>query len=207
MYAYTQQRPRRGFGANPLRTTGQYASAAGGIVATILALIPATGPAAPFVAIGAALVGLAASMFRGCGQTCIVASNDANKAEQLLKQNLDAYFASARTSADRAAALDNFDTFWRELQQACGDPALGKAGANCIADRQAGACKWTNDGRGGRAGSGTVCWNWFVGYRDPIANDTPTDAGSVNSLLGGILPTGLPEWVIPAALIALGAAL
>ena len=32
----------------------------------------------------------------------------------------------------------------------------------CIADRQRGGCHYQSNGQ---------CWNWFIGYRDPIAND------------------------------------
>jgi hypothetical protein len=33
------------------------------------------------------------------------------------------------------------------------------------------------------------CWNWFIGYRDPIANDPQVAAGNpVASLLSGIDP-------------------
>ena len=37
-----------------------------------------------------------------------------------------------------------------------------RPGANCVADRQAGACHYQANG---------ACWNWFIGFRDPIAND------------------------------------
>jgi hypothetical protein len=57
----------------------------------------------------------------------------------------------------------NFDYAWSQLTQMWSDPALGEPGQRAIQDRQQGACKW-RDGQG-------QCWNWFTGYRDPIAFD------------------------------------
>ena len=146
------------------QSAGQFLSVAGSVA-------PFTGPAAPFVSLGVALTGLLMKVFSGCGQTCVLASNEANQVEQYLQKNLALYQASGHTHSEQAAALANFDNAWSVLEQYCGNPQLGNAGHNCIADRQAGACKWKNDGAGGPAGSGSICWNWFVGYRDPIAND------------------------------------
>jgi len=108
----------------------------------------------------------------------------ANDAEVLMQQNLSAYLASPRSQADQAAALQNYDQLWNWLVTNCATPSLADAGVACVDDRQRGACKWdkpagswAQDGTGawnwtpaGAAGGG-VCWNWFVGYRDPIAND------------------------------------
>jgi hypothetical protein len=140
-----------------------------------------TGPIGAAIGGLVAMGSLIANMFQGCGQTCIVASNDANKIEPLLQQNLEAYLsAPVRTHSMQAAALNNFDTIWNALRTACSDPSLGAAGKNCIVDRQSGACHYKTTPGGwqgtqyvypGSNGSGTSCWNWFVGYRDPIAND------------------------------------
>jgi hypothetical protein len=119
----------------------------------------------------AAAIGLG----QGCGQTCITASNDANQVEVLLRQNLAAYLAGQKTQAD---ALAYFDAAWAQLQQVCAGIS-GDAGAHCVSDRQQGACTW-------RDASG-VCWNWFVGYRDPIVN-TPQPAGAVSA---GISPNAV----------------
>jgi len=155
---------RYGYRARGMGSGGQILSVAGSVA-------PFTGPAAPFVSLGVALTGLLMKVFSGCGQTCVLASNEANQVEQYLQKNLALYQQSGHTQSEQAAALANFDNAWSILEQYCGNPQLGKAGQNCIGDRQAGACKWKNDGAGGPAGSGSVCWNWFVGYRDPIAND------------------------------------
>jgi hypothetical protein len=137
-------------------------------------------------------------IFKGCGQTCVQASNLANQADVLLAKNVDAYTSSSiRYQSMQAAALNTFDTTWAALQQACGNPQLGSAGQSCIADRQQGACKWKASAGGwnsdgtytpwGAAGSGQDCWNWFIGMRDPIANDPfvqpdPTSATAGNSI-------------------------
>lgn len=156
-------------------------------MATATAFIPGVGPLVS-AAVGAATQFAIAieSLFSGCGQTCVQASNIANQVAGILEQNLNSYLSyPIRTASMQAAALQTFDGAWAQLQQACGNPALGQAGQNCISDRQAGGCKWQTSPGGwqknsdgtwkyvapGAAGSGTTCWNWFVGYRDPIAQD------------------------------------
>jgi hypothetical protein len=160
--------------------------------------------------IGAAIVGvtiLVTVLLRsGCGQTCVVTSQWANEAEPLLSKNVLAYFETPapRTRSQQNAALNNFDVVWAALQQRCSQGGLGVAGQNCIADRQAGACKWRQRADSpllsipGQPQTG-ACWNWFSGYRDPIANDpnvvddrSPfSQAGAaVESFFGG--PGGAP---------------
>lgn len=121
---------------------------------------------------------VAAILNSGCGQSCIVTSNWANQAEQALIQNIQAYFAlpAPRSQTAQAVALANFDNTWNYLVKECGQPGLSTAGMDCISDRQRGACKWNqtssspllqypNEPQPGQ------CWNWFTGYRDPIAMD------------------------------------
>ena len=151
------------------------------------ALIAGLAPAIAIPIIGAALMGvtlLAVTLIRnsGCGQTCVVTSQWANEAAVLLQQNLDAYFAlpSPRTKAQQGVALANFDAIWAALKAQCGQPATGDAGKRCISDRQEGACKW-KDANG-------ECWNWFLGYRAPLANDAAVSDSPIDSalsLLGG----------------------
>ena len=175
----------------------------------------------PLVGVGVAAVIAAIYLIKnsGCGQTCIVTADDANKIEPYLQQNIAGYFAGPRTVASQQAALANFDYFWSYLEQACGNAALGNAGKRCISDRQAGACVWRQTAAGAASYPGVpaegACWNWFSGYRDPIANDTGVVQGSATlddvisqvsgaqssiPLLGGIDLTTL---LIPAALLAL----
>jgi len=152
---------------NAIVTTG--ASTTVGILA---ALGVVGGPVGAAVGGLIAVGSLVANLFHGCGVTCTAATNIANKLEPVMAQNLQHYMsAPVHYRSLQQAALNNFDTAWRALQQACSDPSLAQAGQRCISDRQPGACVWKNDGKGGAAGSGNVCWNWFVGYRDPIAND------------------------------------
>jgi hypothetical protein len=207
-------------------------SGAAATVAILVAIGSVGGPvgaaigaaAGALIAIGAQI----AKAFEGCGQTCVIASNDANKYGDLLTQNVQAYVSAPFNPQLQAAALNNFDTLWAALAQACGDPSLGQAGVNCIGDRQRGACKWKSSPGGwvadptasggyrytapGPAGSGDTCWNYFVGMRDPIANDpraanynpsNPTggatgSTGSTSSSSSG----GSTDYTIPLLLAA-----
>jgi hypothetical protein len=105
------------------------------------------------------------------------------------------------------------------LEQYCGQPSLGQAGQNCITDRERGACKYQTSGCAlstgtppvwgcGANGSGNQCWNWFIGYRDPIANDTPNPnpapslSNAVQSLFSGSSGTfSLSNLVLPGLLV------
>lgn len=186
-------------GSTVAQTTGQ----------GLLTAAPFTGPAAPFVALAGAITLMVSKLFGGCGQACVLASNDANAIEQKLQQNLTLYLSQpTRTASMQAAALQNFDAIWNALVQACGQIG-GGAGGNCISDRKQGACKWQASAGGwgsdgayhpaGAAGSGSTCWNWFVGYRDPIANDphvapdaplTQQAGGALDAATGAASGTG-----------------
>ena len=106
-----------------------------------------------------------------------------NSAEYQMKQNLAAWNASPKCAADQMQALANFDKLWAGVVQTCTQIAGGPssdsaaAGTNCIQDRQAGACTWRDSGQ---------CWDWFIAYRDPIAND-PDAVQSYDPLTGEIL--------------------
>lgn len=77
-----------------------------------------------------------------------------NSVEPLLQQNLGAYLEGPRNPESQAQAIANFEAGWSYVQQACGDPNMGKPGEWCISDRK----------RGGKH-------DWFVRYLDPIIND------------------------------------
>lgn len=132
----------------------------GGSVAALLA------PAAAVPIIGAAVlavgVGLALIFGRKGPKQKIEASKIADQVEQQLIANLSAYMNGPRTRSNQAAALANFDYAWQQVCAMWNDPGLGDPGKTAIKDRQAGSCKWQKNGQ---------CWNWFTGYRDPIAND------------------------------------
>lgn len=226
--------------ASPVATTaiaGSLATpaAAAGGTATILGLSATV--AVPII--GAALAGLTFAVTKliansGCGPTCIKSSDYANQAGDLMAKNLNAYLAlpAPRSQTAQRVALANFDQLWSQLVNLCtNDPQLAgtTAGRNCIADRQQGACKWkasaggwTRDASGswsykpwGAAGSGSDCWNWFIGMRDPIQNDpavAPDPQAAAPSLLSSLVPGGVPgtgsspllPLIVIAALIAAG---
>jgi len=223
--------PFRGLGAlpaadMPIANEAASAAAVTGQLAGALAGIPVVGAAVS----AAAQIGLLlANVFSGCGQTCVEATNLANQAEPILQQNLDNYLSAPIHYASlQAAALNNFDLTWQALMSACSNPALGSAGQSCISARQAGSCAYKTSPAGwnqvngvwqyqrpGANGSGPACWNWFVGYRDPIANDPSVvpdpvpGAASLTSLVSDIgLNPGSTFFGIPLPdLLALGAAL
>jgi hypothetical protein len=165
-------------------------AASGGTIAGIAAssLVPVVGPAIGLVVFGVQQL-IANS---GCGQTCIVTSQWANQAADALTKNLDAYFAlpSPRPKSAQIVCVANFDTIWAQLEKQCGDPQWGDAGRRCISDRQRGACIWRQNQTPGHPGEPAEgeCWNWFNGYRDPIALDTDV----YDDTAGGLIPAGLP---------------
>lgn len=209
-------RYRRGMGQlSPTnQTIASGAAQAASLTGTLIGALNGIPIAGPIAAAVASIGVLLANVFSGCGNTCVEATNLANQAEPLLLQNLQTYMnAPVHYASLQAAALNNFNLTWAALQQACSNPALGSAGAACISDRQQGACHYQTSPGGwqgttyvypGAAGSGSTCWNWFVGYHDPIANDptvVPDPVGgssTVSSVLSsvGISPSttffGLP---------------
>jgi hypothetical protein len=196
-----------------LSTTGSLAAGA-----TILGMAPAL--AVPLI--GAALVGVTFAITKliqnsGCGPTCVITSQWANQAEPLLRQNLNAYFAlpKPRSRTAQQAALVNFDAVWNQLVQYCSQANVGNAGKRCISDRQAGACTWKQAADYGAdiqaAGEPAMgqCWNWFSGYRDPIANDpnvVPDAQAALSSSVGSLFSGGgsLSPLLLLAGALALG---
>jgi hypothetical protein len=173
------------------------------------------------LAIAAGLVTLFQSVFgvgNGCGQTCVQATAIANQVATLLTQNMNNYISQPiRTVSMQTAALAVFDQAWASMQQGCGAIA-GAAGKDCVTDRAEGACKWMASPGGwvtnadgtctfnywGAAGSGSSCWNWFNGMRDPIANDpcvVPDSAvNMVSTVASGVnsaaVSLGIPTTVV-----------
>lgn len=117
---------------------------------------------------------LITSFFAQPNYSKIATTEIVNQAEVLLKNNLAAWQslpASQKNAATQAAALQNFDAVWTQVQQACLGGNYGSAGNACIADREQGACHFQANGQ---------CWNWFIGYRDPIANDPAVVANAAS---------------------------
>jgi hypothetical protein len=191
-------RAARGLGQSTQQISAIATTGASTTVGILTALGTIGGPmgaaAAGLIAVGS----LIANMFHGCGQTCIVASQDADKFQSVLTQNLQAYMdAPVHTVSLQAAALNNVDTLFAALRQACSDPSLGAAGQRCISERlvRGGTAPWCpNPGH-------TGC-DWFVYFRDPIANDptvvpdaatsqqSPAGSGSGAPSGGGSNPSG-----------------
>jgi hypothetical protein len=207
-YSHGESESESGLGATALQTGETAASIAATGITTTLSILGALTPTLQLLGLALPVVGTAiaalvtvgiaiANCFKGCGVTCTQATAYANQADTILAQNVDAYTSSPiRYLSMQTAALNTFDTTWAALQQACGQAALGAAGQSCITDRQQGGCKWKASQGGwnqdgtytpwGAAGSGTVCWNWFNGMRDPIANDPFVQPDPV----AGAIPTG-----------------
>lgn len=183
------------------------AASGAALTGTMLAALTTMTAAGPIGAIVAGLIGIGvaiASAFQGCGDTCIEATKIANQIEPILNNNVTTYLQSPIHYASmQAAALNNFDTAWAALTQACSNPQLQSAGQNCIQDRQRGSCAYKTSPGGwsngqyiipGANGSGNACWNWFVGYRDPIANDPtvvpdPSTTSAASSLISNLIPS------------------
>jgi len=205
----------RGIGdVNPQQINAIVTTGASTTVGLLVALGTLGGPigaaAAGLIAVGS----LVANMFHGCGQTCIIASQAADKLVAIAKQNLDAYMsAPVHYKSLQLAALNNFDTLKNALQTACGDPALGDAGVRCISERlvKGNPAPWCP--------TRTGC-DWITTLRDPIANDPNVvpdpstvsqvaDAGSsVLSSLGvnpstTVFGLSLGQLALPAGLILL----
>jgi hypothetical protein len=203
-----------GDNATLARQSGSLASA--GLMISAAAV---GGPAGLMIGAAAAavvaLTQLFINVFSGCGATCVEATRVVDQVEaQYLKPNLANYFAQpVRTQSMQAAALKVFDYAWSMVLQGCSNPALGDAGRRCISERSRSG---TVPGTGG---------NWFIWYRDPIANDSgvvpdsavagsaPAPGASVGSAvlsIVGLDPSttvaGVPvsDLILPAALIAAG---
>lgn len=188
----------RGLGQASTVQTAEAIAATGAqtTISLLVAFSSITGPVGAALAAVVAIGFAVASMFKGCGQVCVQASNYANQVEsQLLQPNLSAYLSSPiRTVSMQAAALNNYNTAIASLEQACGQAQLAQAGKNCIDERvnvsscqwKAKAGGWTQNSDGtctytpwGASGSGNSCWNWVIGYHDPIANDPCVQPDSV----------------------------
>lgn len=177
------------------------ASAASTTTALLVSMGTIAGPVGIAIS-GIIAAGMAiASLFKGCGQTCVEATQIANQAGTIISQAFNAYMASPiHYVSMQSAFLQLFDSTMAAMDQACSDPSLGSAGQNCISDRQRGSCKWKvntfgwqQSGTGwiyvpaGAAGSGNTCWDPYVGIRDPVAQDPtvvpdPTPASAITTV-------------------------
>lgn len=180
----------RGLGQSLQTTGGEIDTGVSDAASAALAVAPLTGPLAPFVAAGAAVVKIIATFFQPNLEK-IQASNDANTLGTLLDNNRNAYVnlpVEQRTTSVQQAAIAVFNEGWNQYVQAV-QPDLAKA-PDSISDRQAGACAyhvaapfgWAGPNNYVQAGpnipnlpktpvAGTYCYNTFSGDLDPIQND------------------------------------
>lgn len=200
-----------GLGATGPSQGSKIASIAASGAATTGAMLSAAGISAMAGPIGlgvsaAIAIGLAiANLFQGCGDTCVEATKIANQAAQLAVQNLQAYQAipAPRYKSIQAAYLNNFDTIWSAMQQACSDPNLGDAGKRCISERiRGGSAPWCPN-------PGHVGCDMFTTLRDPIANDPnvvsdPTSTSIASGIISSLIPSGSGLPLLPILLLAVG---
>ncbi len=184
--------------------------------AALSAAVPFIGPAL----MGATLLIQHLIANSGCGVTCVETSEWADQAAAALQQVLDGYFAlpAPRTQTQKALAVANFQSIWKQLQAACGQPGTGDAGKRCISDRQSGACVWKQKYAPVYPGEPQIgeCWNWFNGYLKPIQDDPVVPdsvATSASSAVDSIFGAGSAESInwpaiaVIGGLIALGVSL
>jgi len=163
--------------------TVQAASAAGLLTlsGTLAAAIPVAGA---LVAVGLIAFDLLHNS-RGLQQDAET-TTAVNRGEALMRQNLAAWNASAKSLATQAQALKNFDDTWQAIVNFCGQPSEGSPGQRCISERQ----------RGG-------LYDYFKLYRDPIAADPYAGAVDQAAISMGLSasPSSLSALAIPAALL------
>lgn len=168
---YSTRPPQtRGLGATGQQTFNSAAQIAGATLTTASAMgagwataaIPIVGPI-----IAGVTIGLSFLFARKGPKQKVATTKIVDAVEPYMKQNLEGYLAGPRNRSAQAQALANFDAGWQYIVEHCNIPEMGDPGQRCTDDRKAGACVWHDD-KG-------ECWNWFKGYRDPIANDIPTD--------------------------------
>lgn len=142
------------------------------------------------LAISAAFVGPLISMVnRGCGQTCIVATQAANAAADASSQVKAQYWGAPapRPKSLQQAALTALTNIANALKQACSDPSLGDAGKRCISERLV---------RGGAN-------DFWAGLYDPIANDPDVVDDATATVSGVATSLGIPSSLaVPAAIAA-----
>ena len=145
-----------GAGAAAAAGTAGATTAAAGTLAVAVPIIGA--------AIAGVMIGLTLLFNRKGPRQKVATTQIVDAVEPKLKENVDAYLAlPVHYESAQKAALANFDAGWAYVVSQCNIPEMGDPGVRCTSDRQSGACVW-RDAQG-------ECWNWFKGYRDPIAND------------------------------------
>jgi hypothetical protein len=218
----------RGMGQGISQDISQTAGGASSLIGSADTLLVAAGalqavPVAGQIA-GAVLsiTAVIASFFKGCGSSCVLTSDEVNQVSQYMAQNLQQYLAAPVSAATQAEAIANFNQLWQGIVAYCGQPSMGSAGKNCISERQNGACSYKTSPGGwqqqngtwvyvapGANGSGSTCWNYFVGYLDPIQNDprvaeAASSPAASSTAASGAGAFNLSSLLLPAAFIGGG---
>lgn len=150
------------------------------------AAVPIVGPIVAGVTIGLSFLFARKGPKQKVATTQIV-----DQVEPLMMENLNGYLNGPRTRESQLQALANFDAGWQFIVEHCQIPEMGSPGQRCVTDRQSGSCVW-RDAQG-------ECWNWFKGYRDPIANDPSVRDSAGGSTTGSgfqVVGSGLDSKVI-----------
>lgn len=179
---YTEHGRHRGMGQTQQQLTSVATQGAGALIGGLVAAGAVAGPVGAIVGAAVGLVATIINTFFAPNVAAIQASNDANQIEAILQNNLANWLAlpaSQKFQSVQAAALGVFNQGWAQYQQLV-QPDLAQAPSS-ISDRQEGSCAYhTAQCAGWSSGVYTpngpnqatgCCWNWFVGYYDPIAND------------------------------------
>jgi hypothetical protein len=162
-------------------TTSQIVGASASTVSTALATVQAAssaglitrgGTLAASIPVAGAVVAIGILAFsllhdsRGAQQK-VETTVTVDRAERIMKANLEAWLHSPKSLASQAQSLQNFDQAWAAITNFCGNGNEGNAGQRCISERQS----------GGK-------YDYFAAYRDPIANDP--HAGDVDRAAAAI---------------------
>lgn len=193
---------RRGIGASTAQVAGSAVTSALESAGGIMLAIPGLQLPGAIVAAVGAIAGPIISMFNGCGQTCVQATQYANQAATAVQQIHDTYMAApVHYASAQAGTLSQLQQIFDAMKNACGNPSLGSAGQRCISERlvRGGTAPWcTNPGH-------TGC-DWYTTIWDPIANDPnvvpdPSPLSAVGSTLSSVFGGAAGSNVLPLVMI------
>jgi hypothetical protein len=179
-------------------------NAAASALSTAAAVTPPPANVILIAAAGVAKVLSALGIGSGCGVTCTQATAIVNNAEPAFLANLQQYEAGQITQAQAQAT---YNSLWQAMTVACA-AIPGSAGADCISDRQEGACHWNATGTPPTPYSPAdgQCWNWYLAYYVPLtypatnaaavapSTSVATSSSGPSSGSGGA-SSGIPSYV------------
>lgn len=179
------------------KLAGTSIAAGADVAATVLAATGIGLPVAAAVAAIGNLLGPVISSFAGCGVTCTQATAIVNNAGAQMAAAFNAYMAQpVHYYSAQQLFISLFNQIMASIVRQCSNPNLATAGQRCITDNSPGACHWTASQGGwvqdasqssgwryvpwGPSGSGSACWNPYVGILDPVQNDPTVVADQIN---------------------------